>query len=138
MYKHLLGQSVTYDDLQAYDPDYYRNLNTMLEYSLEDLGMADSLSFTVETSLFDETKTHELLPGGGSMMVTESNKWEYVRLLAHHHMTSGIKGQIDALLEGFHMVIPPALISFFNAQELELLTCGMPEIDIEDMEKHTM
>ena len=40
VYKHLLCQSVTYDDLQAYDPDYYRNLNTMLEYSLEDLGMA--------------------------------------------------------------------------------------------------
>ena len=138
VYKHLLGQSVTFDDLEAYDPGYYRNLTTMLEYSLEDLGLSDSLSFTVESTLFDETCTHELLPGGESIVVTEDNKREYVRLLAHHHMTSGIKGQIDAILEGFHMVIPPALVSFFNAQELELLTCGMPEIDVDDMEAHTL
>lgn len=52
-------------------------------------------------------------------------------------MTSSIKRQTDAFLEGFHDLVPPELISIFDAQELELLISGLPDIDIDDMEMHT-
>jgi E3 ubiquitin-protein ligase HUWE1 len=45
--------------------------------------------------------------------------------------------QIDAFLTGFHSIIPPDLISLFDASELELLICGLPDIDIDDLYAHT-
>ena len=32
-YKHILGAKVTYHDIEAVDPDYYKNLKWMLEVS---------------------------------------------------------------------------------------------------------
>eukprot|EP00455_Lapot_gusevi_P020847 TRINITY_DN22014_c0_g1_i1.p1 TRINITY_DN22014_c0_g1~~TRINITY_DN22014_c0_g1_i1.p1 ORF type:complete len:161 (+),score=30.71 TRINITY_DN22014_c0_g1_i1:177-659(+) len=48
-------------------------------------------------------------------------------------MTTEIKQQIDAFLEGFRELVPLDLISIFNEQEMELLTCGLPEIEINDL-----
>jgi E3 ubiquitin-protein ligase HUWE1 len=52
-------------------------------------------------------------------------------------MTKAIQKQIDAFCSGFFEVIPQASIAIFNEQEMELLTCGLPDIDIEDMRAHT-
>ena len=41
------------------------------------------------------------------------------------------------LLIGFYEVIPPLLVSIFTFQEIELLLCGLPYIDVEDWEKST-
>jgi E3 ubiquitin-protein ligase HUWE1 len=40
-------------------------------------------------------------------------------------------------LEGFHDLIPPELISIFDAHELELLISGLPEIDVDDLRGNT-
>ena len=45
--------------------------------------------------------------------------------------------QIDSFLQGFHELIPPELISIFDAHELELLISGLPEIDLDDLRAHT-
>ena len=60
-----------------------------------------------------------------------------MRLVAHHRMTTAIRKQIDAFLEGFHELVPPELISIFDAQELELLISGLPDIDLDDLRAHT-
>jgi E3 ubiquitin-protein ligase HUWE1 len=52
-------------------------------------------------------------------------------------LTTAIKDQIKAFLQGFHDVIPKELISIFNEQELELLISGMPDIDIDDWKNNT-
>ncbi len=46
--------------------------------------------------------------------------------------------KIDAFLEGFYTLIPPELISIFDPHQLELLICGLPDIDIDDLRAHTM
>jgi E3 ubiquitin-protein ligase HUWE1 len=33
--------------------------------------------------------------------------------------------------------VPPELISIFDAQELELLISGLPDIDLDDLRAHT-
>merc|ERR1719198_2919741 len=52
-------------------------------------------------------------------------------------MTSGIRNQIHNFLQGFHDLVSPELISIFNEKELELLISGLPEIDLDDLEKNT-
>lgn len=45
--------------------------------------------------------------------------------------------QLESFLEGFHDLVPAELISIFDAQELELLISGMPDVDIDDLRAHT-
>ena len=45
--------------------------------------------------------------------------------------------QLDALIAGFHEILPAAFLTHFDARELELLICGLPDIDIEDLRIHT-
>lgn len=71
----------------------------------------------------------ELIPGGRNIRVTEENKHEYVDLNAEHKLTTAIRPQINAFLEGFNELINRDLISIFNDKELELLISGLPEID---------
>lgn len=71
----------------------------------------------------------ELIPGGRNIRVTEDNKHEYVNRVAEHRLTTAIRPQINAFLEGFNELIPRELISIFNDKELELLISGLPDID---------
>ena len=95
------------------------------------------LTFTTERDNFGVHEEIELINGGKMIEVTDENKQDYVRLLAHHRMTTAIKTQIDHFLEGFHDLVPSELISIFDAQEVELLISGLPEIDLDDLRSNT-
>lgn len=140
-YKHILGVKVTYHDIEAIDPDYFKNLKWMLENDISDVP---DLTFSIDADeekliLYERTEVtdHELIPGGRNMKVTEENKHQYVDLVAEHRLTTAIRPQINAFLEGFNELIPRDLISIFNDKELELLISGLPDIDLDDMRANT-
>ena len=58
---------------------------------------------------------HDLIDNGRNVVVTDDNKPEYVRLITRHRMTTGIKSQIEAFLEGFHELVSPDLIRCVRA-----------------------
>lgn len=124
-YKHMLGLQLTYEDIEAVDPGYYKNLKWMLEN--DNIEEFVELSFTAETDFFGRNEVVELIPGGKEMKVTDLNKHEYVNLVARHRMTTSIRSQIDAFLDGFWSMVPKKHISIFNDHELELLISGLPE-----------
>ncbi|KAK3132463.1 hypothetical protein QOZ80_6AG0522110 [Eleusine coracana subsp. coracana] len=136
-YKHILGAKVTYHDIEAVDPDYYKNLKWMLENDVSDIP---DLTFSMDPDeekhiLYEKTEVtdYELKPGGRNIRVTEETKQEYVDLVAEHILTTAIRPQINAFLEGFTELVPRDLISLFNDKELELLISGLPEIDLNDL-----
>jgi len=133
-YKHMLGIPVNYHDMEAIDPEYYKNLKWILE---NDITNVLDLTFSVEKDEFGVVKVEDLKPGGRNIPVTEENKIEYVKLITEQKMTTAIKDQIDAFLTGFHDLVPKELISIFNEHELELLISGMPDIDVEDLRANT-
>lgn len=60
-------------------------------------------------------------------------------------MAKEIKDQIEAFLNGFHELIPQSLVSIFEWKEMELMLCGLPDIDrkiiififlVEDMKEN--
>ncbi|THG14077.1 hypothetical protein TEA_017327 [Camellia sinensis var. sinensis] len=134
-YKHILGVKVTYHDIEAIDPDYFKNLKWMLENNTTDvLDLTYSIDADEEKRILykkTEVTDYELIPGGRNIRVTEENKHEYVDLVAEHRLTTAIRPQITAFLEGFSELIPSDLISIFNDKELELLISGLPDIDCE-------
>ncbi|KAI3425184.1 hypothetical protein D9Q98_008953 [Chlorella vulgaris] len=133
-YKHVLGQPLTYGDIEAVDPEFYRTLRWMLENDITDVL---DLVFAEETDYFGRKSVVELRPGGKDIKVTNDNKGEYVNAVARHRMTTAIRPQIDAFLKGFWEIVPRKLISLFNDHELELLICGLPEIDVDDLRANT-
>ena len=135
-YKHMLGIPLNYDDMEAFDPDYHRNLVYMLEHPLAESGL-DHLTFS-ETSMYFDVETNvELIPGGHDVPVTDDNKLEYVNLVTAHRMTNAIKDQIAAFTEGFNDIVPHDVIAILNPSELELLISGTPDIDVEDLRANT-
>eukprot|EP00743_Colponemidia_sp_Colp-15_P003757 GILK01004053.1.p1 GENE.GILK01004053.1~~GILK01004053.1.p1 ORF type:complete len:1970 (+),score=455.64 GILK01004053.1:306-6215(+) len=133
-YKHMLGIAVTYHDMEAIDPEYYKNLKWTLENDITDVV---DLTFSVETEELGRQIVVDLKPNGRNIPVTENNKMEYVQLLCELKMTTAIKQQIDSFLEGFRELIPADLISLFDDRELELLISGLPDIDVEDLRNNT-
>jgi E3 ubiquitin-protein ligase HUWE1 len=133
-YKHMLGKKVDSSDMEALDPDFYKNLQWMLDNSIE--GVLD-LTFSADTDEFGRVKVVDLKPGGRDIEVTDDNKLEYVSLMCEHQMSHGIKQQLAAFLQGFHELIAPELVAPFDANELELLISGLPTIDLADLVKNT-
>ena len=49
LYKHMLGKPIVYQDMEAIDPDYFKNLKWMLENDITDVL---DLTFTAEADEF--------------------------------------------------------------------------------------
>jgi len=133
-YKHMLGVKPTISDVESIDPDYYKSLRWMLENPIENVL---DLEFTREGEEFGVKRVTELKENGKNIKVTDENKVEYVSLMAERMLTDDIRKQIDAFLEGFREMIDTRLLSIFNEQELELLICGLPDIDYNDLKANT-
>jgi E3 ubiquitin-protein ligase HUWE1 len=135
LYKHMLGLKPTHHDMEAIDPDYYKNLKTILEYNLADIGL--DLTFSIDDHSFGRSQVIDLISDGRSVAVTETNKEEYVRMVCQHRMTTAIQSQIKAYLDGFYELVDVDHIAIFTARELELLISGLPDIDVFDLKKNT-
>lgn len=91
-YKHMLGLPIQYHDLEAIEPDFYKSLQMILNTPLDDLGL--DLTFSTESTALGHTETIDLIEGGRNKYVTDEDKLEYVRLIAHHRMTAAIRKQV--------------------------------------------
>jgi hypothetical protein len=132
-YKHLLGITPSFPDVESVDVDKYRSLEWMLKNSIDHI-LFDT--FSVETNEFGVHKTIDLIPNGRNIPVTDKNKLLYVHLVSDFILTRAIHSQLSAFLRGFHDLIPAQLISVFNEQEIELMICGLPDIDLADLKRH--
>ncbi|CAN0300286.1 unnamed protein product, partial [Discosporangium mesarthrocarpum] len=131
--KHFLGLPLTFSDIEFTDSDLYRNLRWLRD---NPGAAALGLDFTVTMESFGAKEVVELKPGGRNLAVTDNNKEEYLKLRLKHLMLDSIREQLWHLLKGFYDVIPTHLISVFDYQELELLLCGIPEIDVAEWKSH--
>lgn len=53
-------------------------------------------------------------------------------------MTRGIEDQTKAFLDGFNEVVPLEWLKYFDERELELMLCGMQEVDVDDWQRNTI
>lgn len=94
-------------------------------------------TFSVENNSFGAVKVHELKHQGANVVVTEDNKKEYVKLYVNYRFMRGIEQQFLSLQRGFAELIPSMLLRPFDERELELLICGISNIDVADWKTHT-
>lgn len=94
-------------------------------------------TFTVEKSHKGITSMYSLTKNGEKILVNEDNKSDYVDLRFKFEIFENIKLALLYLLHGFYSVVPKNLISIFTYEEIELLLCGLPYIDLEDWKDNT-
>ncbi len=51
---------------------------------------------------------------------------------------SRVQSQMSAFLDGFSQLVPLNLIKIFDENELELLMCGIQNIDVKDWKQNTL
>uniref|UniRef100_A0AAY4ETH2 E3 ubiquitin-protein ligase n=1 Tax=Denticeps clupeoides TaxID=299321 RepID=A0AAY4ETH2_9TELE len=135
-YKRILNKQLALKDLESIDPEFYNSLIWIKDNNIEECGL--EMYFSVDKEILGEVTTHELKPDGGNILVTEENKEEYIRLVAEWRLSRGVEEQTQAFFEGFNEVLPQQYLQYFDAKELEVMLCGMQEIDLADWQRNTI
>ena len=135
LYKHLLGFPVTFDDLSELDYDYYQSLRKLVQMG-KDVEHA-CLDFTVTEDLFGVKESVDLIPNGSETDVILDNLGEYLEANLRYRLMTRIQPQLTELLLGFFDVVPEPALTIFDCNELELVLCGLPTIDMKDWQKNT-
>ncbi|XP_015265665.1 PREDICTED: probable E3 ubiquitin-protein ligase HECTD2 [Gekko japonicus] len=128
--------SVTIDDLCQVMPELAHGLKELLAY--EGNVEEDFYStFQVFQEEFGVIKCYNLKPGGDKIPVTNQNRKEYVQLYVDFLLNKSIYKQFAAFYYGFHSVCASYALLLLRPEEVEILVCGSPELDMNALQKHT-
>ncbi|XP_034751360.1 E3 ubiquitin-protein ligase NEDD4-like isoform X9 [Etheostoma cragini] len=133
-YKMMLGKQISLKDMESVDSEYYNSLKWILENDPTELD----LRFCIDEDNFGQTYQVDLKPSGSDMVVTNENKKEYIDLVIQWRFVNRVQKQMNAFLEGFTELIIIDLIKIFDENELELLMCGLGDVDVNDWRQHTV
>ncbi|KAF7247503.1 putative E3 ubiquitin-protein ligase HECTD2 [Varanus komodoensis] len=128
--------SVTIDDLCRVMPELAHGLNELLSY--EGNVEEDFYStFQVFQEEFGLIKCYNLKPSGDKIPVTNQNRKEYVQLYVDFLLNKSIYKQFAAFYYGFHSVCASYALMLLRPEEVEILVCGSPELDMHALQRHT-
>ncbi|EAA14748.3 AGAP009074-PA, partial [Anopheles gambiae str. PEST] len=135
-YKRMLNKKLTTKDIETIDPEFYNSLIWVRDNNIDECGL--ELWFSVDFEVLGQIIHHELKDNGDKERVTEENKEEYISLMTEWRMTRGIEEQTKTFLDGFNEVVPLEWLKYFDERELELMLCGMQEIDVDDWQRNSI
>ncbi|KAE9420528.1 hypothetical protein Angca_003003 [Angiostrongylus cantonensis] len=135
-YKKMLSKKIVLKDIEQVDTEFYNSVMWIKDNNIDECQM--ELYFVADYELLGELKTHELKPGGTDIAVTEANKLEYISLLVEWRFNRGVEQQTKAFFTGFNSVFPLEWLQYFDERELELLLCGMQDVDVDDWQRNTV
>ncbi|OCT76956.1 NEDD4-like E3 ubiquitin-protein ligase WWP1 isoform X1 [Xenopus laevis] len=135
-YKRMLSKKLTIKDLESIDPEFYNSLIWIRDNNIEECNL--EMYFSVDMEILGKITSHDLKPEGSNILVTEENKEEYIGLMAEWRFSRGVEEQTKAFLDGFNAVVPLQWLQYFDEKELEVMLCGMQEVDLSDWQRNTV
>ena len=146
VWKKLLNESLTMEDIESIDIQSFRMINQMDKYieQIQPIDVDNDLE-SMFTSIMSELhfdvvsssgETFELLPGGSEISITVTNFKEYCSAYRDYRLNE-FNRQIDLIREGLHSVIPCYYLNLFTNNELERKVCGHGRIDLELLKRNT-
>ncbi|XP_038147710.1 probable E3 ubiquitin-protein ligase HECTD2 [Cyprinodon tularosa] len=126
--------TATLDDLQQVMPDLAHGLAELLSYE----GNVEEdfyLTFQVFQEEMGVVKSYNLKPGGDKIPVTKQNRKEYIQLYIDFLLNKSIYKQFAAFYHGFHSVCASDALMLLRPEEVEMLVCGSPELDMSALQK---
>ena len=134
LYKHLLGWPITSEDIKDLDEDIYMSLHALT--TMEEVSCL-ALNFAVTEEGFGTRIERNLVEKGSYIDVTNDNLTGYLEARFRYIMFDRVLPQLTEILLGFYDVVPEPILSVFDPNELELLMCGLPHIDVNEWQEHT-
>uniref|UniRef100_A0A3P8XDX5 E3 ubiquitin-protein ligase n=1 Tax=Esox lucius TaxID=8010 RepID=A0A3P8XDX5_ESOLU len=135
-YKRMLNKKLILKDLESIDPEFYNSLIWIRDNNIEECNL--EMYFSVDMEILGKITSHDLKPDGSDLLVTEENKEEYIGLMSEWRFSRGVEGQTKAFLDGFNEVVPLQWLQYFDEKELEVMLCGMQEVDLQDWQRNTV
>lgn len=136
IFKVLLNEAPHVSDIVSGDPELAAQL---MQLENEADVSESNIPFSLSVDTFGEVKEVELIPNGANIQVTNDNRIEFIRLCAQHRLVGATEPYILALRDAFHSLISPEMLhDKFTPEELEVMVCGQPIIDMEDWKNHTV
>uniref|UniRef100_UPI00398EDCE3 probable E3 ubiquitin-protein ligase HERC4 n=1 Tax=Pristiophorus japonicus TaxID=55135 RepID=UPI00398EDCE3 len=137
LYKKLLKQKPTLDDLKELTPIVGRSMQQLLDYPEEDVEDVFSLNFIIAVEKFGITEIKELVPGGTTIPVTKDNRQKFVDAYVDYVFNKSVAPLFDAFYEGFHKVCGGKVLQLFQPNELQAMVIGNANYDWNEWEKNT-
>ncbi|XP_072898492.1 dual adapter for phosphotyrosine and 3-phosphotyrosine and 3-phosphoinositide isoform X1 [Hemitrygon akajei] len=138
LYKKLLHEQPTLDDLKELSPTLGRNLQELLNYEDDDIEEVFGLNFTVGTEMADGSIIErELIPNGRNIMVRSQNRKLFVNKYVDYVFNTSVEKHFQAFSKGFRSVIPMPVVDLFLPSELMVLLHGTTEYDWIQLEENT-
>lgn len=132
-YKMMLKKPISLMDMESVDSEYYNSMIWIKENDPADL----ELHFSVEEDRFGQITERDLIPNGRNIKVSNENKLQYIDQVIKWRFVSSVEAQMRAFMKGVNALIPQNLLQIFDENELELLMCGLQDIDVNDWKQHT-
>ncbi|KAK8848332.1 hypothetical protein M9Y10_019395 [Tritrichomonas musculus] len=133
-YRQILHQKIKLKDLEDFDNSLFNSLQMVLD--ADDVKDLD-LVFSIDDDQFGKMTTIELIENGEQIEVTNENRMKYVNLYANYKLRKSVIKQISAFCDAFDEIIPSKFIRIFSPSELDLMICGIPKVDVKDMQRYT-
>ncbi|XP_067858580.1 probable E3 ubiquitin-protein ligase HECTD2 [Heptranchias perlo] len=126
--------TLTLDDLRQLMPDLAHGLMALMNYE-GNIEEDFCSTFQVFQEEFGTIKSYNLKPGGDKIPVTNQNRQEYVQLYIDFLLNKSVYKQFAAFYYGFHSVCASNALMLLLPEEVEILVCGSPELDICALQK---
>ncbi|XP_076446588.1 ubiquitin-protein ligase E3A-like isoform X2 [Babylonia areolata] len=139
VYRKLLGKKGVFQDLFDVDPTLAKSLQQLLDHEGDDVEEVYMQTFRIGfKDIFGNDVQENLKDNGADILVTQSNKQEFVDLYADFILNKSIETQFCAFKKGFLMVTSESPLKYlFRPEEVETLVCGSKEYDFCALEQST-
>ncbi|KAM6177234.1 E3 ISG15--protein ligase HERC5-like [Erethizon dorsatum] len=132
LYKKLLDQKPSLEDLKELSPFLGKSLQEIINDEADDIKELD-IYFSIP---WDQNDV-DLIPGGISVPVDQTNKKDYVSKCVDYIFNTSIKAVYEEFHKGFYRVFDQEIIKCFQPEELMTAVIGSTDYNWEDFEKNS-
>jgi len=138
IWKLLVGDHPSREDLESIDLFCMQSLDSIRHIDLQGI---DSESFRTSffetfTTMSTDDREVELRSGGADIDVTFETRAEFCDLVENYRLHE-FDAQAQAVRRGLATMVPIKLLSLFTWDQLEMMVCGVAEIDVKLLQKVT-
>nr|KAF6500344.1 HECT and RLD domain containing E3 ubiquitin protein ligase 5 [Molossus molossus] len=134
LFKKLLDQKPSLEDLKELSPGLGKSLQEVLNYEAEDTGEALHIYF----SLCWDQNDVDLIPNGIDILVDQTNKKDYVSKCVDYIFNTSVKTVYEEFQRGFYQVCDKEILRLFHPKELMTAIVGNTDYDWKQFEKNSV
>ena len=133
-WKSVLGIDKDEKDLEKFDKYCLQFLDN-IEKANDEKSFEPFTEYKFTTNLTNGTEV-EICENGSNKNISLENKKEFIGLLLKTRLNEG-NLQIQSIRNGLEQVIPFGILKLLSWNELEMLVCGKPILDVELLKENT-